>query len=546
MSKITTEQCKSYLIDYYKKQNINTEEKDWKRKSKYKDNNIVTREFTHPTIGSVILQEVGDKLQLATSEQTQPTSTSTSKKSERLVQRVFSSKDTEGAKNLLMKALELKNDDDIEDYDEYIMELKEFKKYQHGLPSQFYFHFSADTYENHEDNVTDGLNTPMVTDGKSFNVIFTDKNGTDYDSQPHEILNKSILPAWTSFCDEYHMELLDKAPKMSVKEFVQYLLELGFEYNPQQKTYDTCLFSEYIHKLNIEKEEIKTSKNDTSLRENSTIKDILKKDKHEDLEALLLKGLDIDKFVDKNTRIINLAYDLNSTKCIKILHDNNANVWLTNGMEENFPVAADLASSIFKMPISKTEQLLRLDELMEIMKNQKDNSKTHQDFLFKHKIFVFRFENKESFYLYKNKFTGVLTEEEINNLFLLSAHELYSCDRELLKKTVENSQEHELKDFIKSHMYSPDLLIWILQKRPMNMNDVVLEDKPIKKYVQEKIDEVKEDLLRSSRGFTIIYKDYNGNTTTQAQKYQESLSKLLQLQNAMNFHEFLQKKNKPN
>ena len=38
MSKFTTEDCKNYLINYYEKKEIITQENEWKRVKKYKIN----------------------------------------------------------------------------------------------------------------------------------------------------------------------------------------------------------------------------------------------------------------------------------------------------------------------------------------------------------------------------------------------------------------------------------------------------------------------------------------------------------------------------
>lgn len=58
MSKITTEICKEYLIAEFKAKQIVTQEKDWKRTKKYKneDGNWI-REFNNDNLGSVSLIE---------------------------------------------------------------------------------------------------------------------------------------------------------------------------------------------------------------------------------------------------------------------------------------------------------------------------------------------------------------------------------------------------------------------------------------------------------------------------------------------------------
>lgn len=54
----TTADCKKILIETYP----NTQIRDWKRVSKYKDNQIVCRNFEHPTQGTVIISEIKGEL----------------------------------------------------------------------------------------------------------------------------------------------------------------------------------------------------------------------------------------------------------------------------------------------------------------------------------------------------------------------------------------------------------------------------------------------------------------------------------------------------
>lgn len=61
MSKITTEVCKDFLSNNYK----NTLPNQWKRTSKYKDENkIICRNFEHPIVGLVVLQEINNQIKV--------------------------------------------------------------------------------------------------------------------------------------------------------------------------------------------------------------------------------------------------------------------------------------------------------------------------------------------------------------------------------------------------------------------------------------------------------------------------------------------------
>lgn len=57
MKNLTTEDCKKFIINYYKKNNINTSINEWKRTKKYKVDGIVHRDFKHTTVGEITLKE---------------------------------------------------------------------------------------------------------------------------------------------------------------------------------------------------------------------------------------------------------------------------------------------------------------------------------------------------------------------------------------------------------------------------------------------------------------------------------------------------------
>lgn len=68
MQKITTLDCKAFLIHKYKKKNLSTIVSDWKRTKKYTLNTFVYRDFTHPQIGNVTLQENNSLLKIVPQE----------------------------------------------------------------------------------------------------------------------------------------------------------------------------------------------------------------------------------------------------------------------------------------------------------------------------------------------------------------------------------------------------------------------------------------------------------------------------------------------
>lgn len=246
MSKITTEDCKEFLIQHFKNNGIETKEKDWKRTSKYKQDDIWIRDFSHPALGVVSLGERSGSLEIVdTKAQEEKKEVSYFKK--------FSQEEVSGAKKLVKKLIKIRSGDgDEDDEEESLYESEDWKKYRHALPSQFTFYFPFDNpyevYHNDLANVTSGLDSPMFFNGDdSFNVMFNDKNTKDIDLYTSDCLRSSmgILPNWTDFVDEYHLEATSNAPKdLTVKEFMHVLFDLGFEYKVGD-IYD-CLFKKEI------------------------------------------------------------------------------------------------------------------------------------------------------------------------------------------------------------------------------------------------------------------------------------------------------------
>jgi hypothetical protein len=249
MSKITTEDCKDFLIHHFMNKGVETNEKDWKRTSKYKQGDIWIRDFSHQALGVVSLGENNGSLEIVeTKIQEEKTEVSYFKK--------FSKEEVSGAKKLLQKLIKIRSgdgeEDDEDDEEDSLCKSDNWKKFSHALPSQFTFYFPFDNpyeiYHNDLANVINGLDSPMFFNGDdSFNVMFNDKNTDDIDLYTSDCLRSSlgVLPPWTDFIDEYHLEATRHAPKdLTVKEFIHVLFDLGFEYKVGGE-YD-CLFKKEI------------------------------------------------------------------------------------------------------------------------------------------------------------------------------------------------------------------------------------------------------------------------------------------------------------
>lgn len=263
MSKITTDDCKIFIVKTLKEQGIETVEKEWKRVSKYKEGNLIKRDFTHPSVGVIVVSEDTSGLSIVESSKVK-----TKTSNNNYIQKDFTLEEEIEAAELVEKYIDCTQND--EGGVEKLMESDKWVKFQHALPSQFYFCFPNDTYENDVDNVTNGLDTPMVindSSSNSFCIMFTDKNDSDIDLYASNILNYGLLPEWTDFCDEYHLAFKHEAPEITVREWFKMLLEMGFEYRD-----DDCLFAKELKKIKIVKSFEVNKEKDECLKKDSTLK----------------------------------------------------------------------------------------------------------------------------------------------------------------------------------------------------------------------------------------------------------------------------------
>jgi len=262
---------------------------------------------------------------------------------------------------------------------------------------------------------------------------------------------------------------------------------------------------------------------------------------------LINNGTDINRFLSNKERIIAQAYKDNAQKCIELLLKNNVNLWITNGIQEKFPIANSIVSNMRYEKLSENEKSQKFETLLDYMKKQKDNCESHEDFLARNKYFLYSFDKKFQFDSYINKFSDLVTEIEMNNILLNLGSTLIKVNKNLLLDIIPKCDETEVKKVISEHIYHVDLLTLILLKKPMNLDDVYIENKNqhIKPYVKELIEEVKKDMIRCSTGFIVIIVDQNGNRTSQLDVYKKNFADLMRLQSAINTSESSKRKNKP-
>lgn len=265
MSKITTEDCKEFLIQHFNQIQISTTDKEWKRVSKYKKDGLPYRDFSHPTLGTVVVIENGSSLRVEVNEASLTQAAGVHKPAQQIGSQTvkqFVDSDIQGAQKLLKKYIlgTYGDGDSDEEFDaDEFFEKSLWKKYAHAIPASLTFHFPKDDYGNVPENVIAGLDSPayFAAHSCSFSVIFRFKDPEaladimDYeefanDILRHRSLGKTPVPIWFDFMDEEHVGVHSgEAPEnFTVRQMVETLFSLGFEYRVPEK--EPCLFEHYM------------------------------------------------------------------------------------------------------------------------------------------------------------------------------------------------------------------------------------------------------------------------------------------------------------
>lgn len=156
------------------------------------------------------------------------------------IENIFLTEDLNATQNLLKEYLaDLKDNAITEEKINKIYNSEYFK----FLPALFTFNFPEESIYNKSEYIKNGLESLMDNEFTSFNVMFYDKNGSDPDEYASTIL-RELLPVWTIFVNEYHVRVEDGPELLTVKEFYDFLISLGFEYHNYKDS--NCIFKEFI------------------------------------------------------------------------------------------------------------------------------------------------------------------------------------------------------------------------------------------------------------------------------------------------------------
>ena len=487
MSKITTEDCKDFLISHFQTKGVTTLAKDWKRTSKYKKDDLFHRDFSHPVLGVVIVVENSNGLSIVGNTLVE----NTQDKNE-YIQKDFTTQEKKAAKELLAKYISHDDDDNI---DELIISDK-WVNFQHALPSQFYFCFPDNTYENNKDNIKNGINSPMKLRIDSFNVIFTDKNGSDYDLYANNALENGVLPEWTGFCDEYHLVFLDNAPDFTVREWFKMLIKMGFEYKN-----DGCIFAKELTKIKPIKSFTANQEKDKSLVRDGTLKAILKRDDMVGLKSLLDAGLDVNMKFSGGDNLLLQAYTDNADNCVDILLANKADIWLPINGE--CCVAAQMIESRYS-----SDEKTKIAELSFLLGHMEKQLPT--DNLFEKISMLFynstdSFQSKPQFELIYKFIVKHLQEKEVNQIILNNMKAVSEINPSLLLSIIKKADEDDYKSSLIKNIDSAYIVTWALGQRKTDIRRENFEGVTIVEHLQKEIKNLKEKIEDSRKGFFVVF-----------------------------------------
>lgn len=298
MSKISTDDCKDFLMKTYPDSNRTK----WKRVSKYKDaNGLVCRDFNNPTVGDVTLVEVNDKLELKQSVAVDVVPLTI--KDNTIFVKSFSKKDMTDAKRLVSKYVNSDGEEEISDDNKGFI----------AIPSQVVYRFSMLDGDHKE--ILDAVNVTRDYNHKMDRFCLEIYPAQGEYNEHMDYLIGSFMPENDGEAMECTYEFSYEEP-ISIKEMAQKMASAGFIYLE-----DSCFLAETVSQLEFVNEAIKV--------ESSTLVDIktvfeqaIKIDDGDMLDEALSKG-GLLNFKHKKTIPLVYCMQHNLVNCFKALvkHD---------------------------------------------------------------------------------------------------------------------------------------------------------------------------------------------------------------------------------
>jgi hypothetical protein len=211
----TTEQCKAFLVNYFFEQHpaIHSEEKEWKRTKKYKnEEGLWLRDFTHPTLGNITLVETAQGLNVINPDMAKTVNLSDDHININWL--TFDKKSQGEALKLVKHYVE---ELDIDE------ESSRFEKYSYAIPNHIGFYF----YEEYMDNSLAEKKRSTKIGNKDFVVTIAPLCDPHFDQHINWLIG-NFLPDYLDEASEALYEIQDS--EVTLEQFVRDMSQRGFVY----------------------------------------------------------------------------------------------------------------------------------------------------------------------------------------------------------------------------------------------------------------------------------------------------------------------------
>jgi len=301
MSKISTDDCKDFLMTTYPDSNRTK----WKRVSKYKDaNGLVCRDFNSPTVGDVTLVEVNDTLELKQSVVVAVAPVTI--KDNTIIVKSFSKKDITDAKRLVSKYVNSDGEEEISDDNKGFI----------AIPSQVIYRFSI--LDGDYKVILDAINATGDYNATLDRFCLEIFPAVGEYNEHMDYLIGSFLPENDGEAMECTFEF-SYEKTISIKEMAQKMASAGFIYSK-----DDCFLADTISKLDFVNEVIKVESS-SLIDVKAAFEQAIKTDDGDVLDEALSNG-GLLNF--KYKKAIPLVYCMqnNLVNCFKVLVKHEPNL----------------------------------------------------------------------------------------------------------------------------------------------------------------------------------------------------------------------------
>lgn len=506
MSKITTEDCKQFLLLKFP----NLANKDWKRTRKYKDENSNwCRDFEHKSGEFVTLIEINNELVL--SDAAIPI-----KKIEKTINikdpnkviyyRQFSPELVKACKKIVKKATDYDEDEEFEIQ-------PEMKGYE-AIPNCFRFFFVGDCY-NLDTKITKEVYFEM-----KFAVFFSPITTECYDQHLDYIIGDFLPSYYNEECEcQFTPHFENNEDALTIRQILEQLSEIGFIYEKE-----LCDLKEDFKDYTFIPKKVELDLKQESL--SNKIIEALKEDNSQIIEDLIKSGEMPVNYNIKSVNILNHCYKNDKFNCFNVLIKNIDNLAEYNkGMKNIFEILTYSLKDInmFKKYFNA------------ILENASFKCNDYAGLL--HLIFRNLEYNQENVSIERFKSELIVikkffTEEKYKEfiLFAVLAYKFIENDKELLNialSFIDDYKQDAITPTIDMKIYigndvDYDVSETILNKlieHKLKIGGLSIED-----FIKTKYENYYNRVSRKNNGFIIYMFDQNGNQLPEDTTEQKLLS----------------------